>query len=157
MNGLLKESIIPYQGIKSLKLGMTLSEVRAYLKQNKIPFNQTMDSNKNCTPPIPWVYITIDSSLSLSFVKDILFEMSFEANCTGRLPNGIGIGDDMKKLEALEPNLEFDDDDECFVSENGYWIIDDIDSGKIQTITIFLKEVDSDNFFDYEWTEKYLN
>jgi|GEM_PF-768485 len=156
MNGLLKENIMPYQGIESLKLGMTLSEVRDYLKQNKIPFNQTMDSNKDCTPPIPWVYITVDSSLSMSFVKDILFEMSFEANCSGKLPNGIGIGDDMKKLEALEKNLEYDDDDECFVSENGYWIIDDIDSGKIQTITVFLKEVDSDDFFDYEWVNKYL-
>ncbi len=105
MNGLLNENIIPYQGISSLKLGMTISEVRDYLKQNRIPFNQMGDSNKDCNPPIPWVYITVDSSLSMCFVKDILFEMSFETNYSSKLPNGIGVGDEMMKLKALERKI----------------------------------------------------
>lgn len=153
---LLNEEIIPYEGTNTIKLGMTLSEVREYLKNNKIPFNQTMDSNKDCTPPIPWIYITVESSFSMSFVKDVLFEMSFEGNCSGRLPNGVGIGTEMKELERLDLSLEYDDDDEVFVSKDGYWIIDDIDSGKVKTITVFLKEVEPDDFFDYKWVDKYL-
>jgi hypothetical protein len=156
MTSLFSEKIVPYHGIDTITLGMTLSEVRNYLKNNKIPFNQAMESNKECTPPIPWISITVDDSLSMSFVKDILFEMSFEGKCSGRLPNGVGIGTEMKELERLDPSLEYDDDDEVFVSQDGYWIIDDIDSGKVKTITVFLEEVESDDFFDYEWTNKYL-
>lgn len=156
MIDLLKENIVPYKGIDTIKLGMTLSEVREYLKKNRIPFNQTMDSNKDCTPPIPWIYISIEDSLSMSFVKDVLFEMSFEGNYLGRLTNGVGVGTDMEALEGIDSSLEYNDDDEMFVSDGGYWIIDDIDTGKIKTITVFLEEVDSDDFFDYEWVSKYL-
>lgn len=156
MIDLLKENIVPYKGIDTIKLGMTLSDVREYLKKNRIPFNQTMDSNKDCTPPIPWIYISIEDSLSMSFVKDVLFEMSFEGNYLGRLTNGVGVGTDMEALEGIDSSLEYNDDDEMFVSDGGYWIIDDIDTGKIKTITVFLEEVDSDDFFDYEWVSKYL-
>ena len=156
MIDLLKENIVPYKGIDTIKLGMTLSDVREYLKKNRIPFNQTMDSNKDCTPPIPWIYISIEDSLSMSFVKDVLFEMSFEGNYLGRLTNGVCVGTDMEVLEGIDSSLEYNDDDEMFVSDGGYWIIDDIDTGKIKTITVFLEEVDSDDFFDYEWVSKYL-
>ncbi|MBO4913314.1 MAG: hypothetical protein J5504_11360 [Butyrivibrio sp.] len=152
---LLNETIVPYVGTDTIKLGMSLQKVRAYLKNNKIPFNQTMDSNKDCTPPVPWIYITIEKSLSMSFVEGVLFEISFENEYTGKLPNGIGVGSDMEELEKKDPSLEYNDDDECFVSEDGYWIIDDIDTGKAQTITVFLREVNSEGFFEYEWTKKY--
>ena len=155
MINLLNESIIPYKGIDTIKLGMSLPEVRTYLKNNKIPFNQTMDSNKECTPPIPWIYITVKNSLSMSFVEDVLFEISFENDYTGKLPNGIGVGTNMEELEKIDSSIEYDDDDECFVSDNGYWIIDDIDTGKVQTITVFLEDVNSEEFFEYEWTKKY--
>lgn len=157
MLNLFKEPIIPYKGTDNIKLGMSLSEVRAYLKDNKIPFNQTMDSNKDCTPPIPWIYITIEKSLSMSFVEEVLFEISFENEYLGKLPNGIGVGSDMEELEKTDPSLEYDDDDECFVSDNGYWIIDDIDTGKVQTITVFLEDVNSDDFFEYEWIKNLRN
>ena len=62
----------------------------------------------------------------------------------------------MEVLEGIDSSLEYNDDDEMFVSDGGYWIIDDIDTGKIKTITVFLEEVDSDDFFDYEWVSKYL-
>ena len=105
MIDLLKENIVPYKGIDTIKLGMTLSDVREYLKKNRIPFNQTMDSNKDCTPPIPWIYISIEDSLSMSFVKDVLFEMSFEGNYLGRLTNGVGVGTDMEVLEGRSGEL----------------------------------------------------
>ena len=152
---LLNETIIPFKGTNTIKLGMSLSEIRAYLKDNKIPFNQTMDSNKYCTPPIPWIYITVEKSLSMSFVDEVLFEISFENEYMGKLPNGIGIGNSMEELKKQDSSLEYNDDDECFVSAEGYWIIDDIDTGKVQTITIYLEEVNSEVFFEYEWTKKY--
>ncbi|HAL03156.1 MAG TPA: hypothetical protein DCP07_07320 [Lachnospiraceae bacterium] len=155
MMNLLNETIIPFKGTNTIKLGMSLSEIRAYLKDNKIPFNQTMDSNKYCTPPIPWIYITVEKSLSMSFVDEVLFEISFENEYMGKLPNGIGIGNSMEELEKQDSSLEYNDDDECFVSAEGYWIIDDIDTGKVQTITIYLEEVNSEEFFEYEWTKKY--
>lgn len=46
MNKYLNEKITPYVGTESFKLGMKLEEVRKILKENKIPFNQTEQSNK---------------------------------------------------------------------------------------------------------------
>ena len=91
----------------------------------------------------------------MSFVDEVLFEISFENEYMGKLPNGIGIGNSMEELEKQDSSLEYNDDDECFVSAEGYWIIDDIDTGKVQTITIYLEEVNSEEFFEYEWTKKY--
>ena len=33
----------------------------------------------------------------------------------------------------------------------------EIETGLICSITVFLPEVESDDFFEYEWLEKYLN
>ena len=98
-----------------------------------------------------------DSNRNICILCELnLFEISFEGKYAGTLPNGVGVGMSMKELEDIDDTLKYDDDDEMFVSENGYWIIDDIDSGKVKTITIFLEDVNSDDFFDYEWVNKYL-
>lgn len=74
MNKYLNEKITPYVGTESFKLGMKLEEVRKILKENKIPFNQTEQSNKGTTSAVPWVFITIDSSLTFCFAKDVMYE-----------------------------------------------------------------------------------
>ena len=153
----LSDSIIPFIGTETFKLGDTLQDVRTYLKSNKIRFNQSVNPNKGCTPEVAWTFIEIEKSITLCFVKDILFEILFENEYKGTLPNGCSIGTKMSELEKMDPTLDYNDADEDFISENGYWIGDEIETGLICSITVFLPEVDRDDFFKYEWLEKYLN
>lgn len=150
--------IIPYEGIGELKLGMRLEDIRRYLKNNQIKFDQWIESNEGFEPEIPWVNIRIRNSITLTFVKDILFEILLQNEYKGALPNGIKIDMEMNEVEQIEPSLKYDDDDEIFVSDNGYWIGDEIELGKVVSITIFLPDVelDDDEFWKYEWLEKYF-
>ncbi len=152
------DNIIPYEGNTTFKFGMKLDEVRSFLKENKIAFNYSVDSNKDCTPPIPWETIVIDDIITLVFVEGILFEMSFEGRYEGKLPNGIGIGTKMSDAEEIDSSIYYDEDwDEYFVSKLGYWIIDDIDEGTVDVLTVFVKEaeLDDEEFFKYEWIKNY--
>lgn len=154
----MNKNIIPYEGIGEIKLGMRLDEVRGYLKTNHIKFDQWIESNEGFEPEIPWVNIRIRNSITLTFVKDILFEILLQNEYKGALPNGIKIDMEMNEVEQIEPSLKYDDDDEIFVSDNGYWIGDEIELGKVVSITIFLPDVelDDDEFWKYEWLEKYF-
>ena len=154
----MNSKIIPYEGIGEIKLGMKLEDVREYLKNNQIKFDQWIESNKGFEPEIPWVNIKINNSVTLTFVENILFEILLQNEYIGVLPNGIHIGMEMKEAEKIEPSLRYDDDDEIFVSGNGYWIGDEIESGKVVSITVFLPDVelDDDEFWKYEWLAKYM-
>ena len=46
----------------------------------------------------------------------------------------------MSELEEIDKSLKYNEDDEDFVSKNGYWIEDDLDTGKICSITIFCQK-----------------
>ena len=152
------DEVTPYVGVGPIKLGMTLEEVRTIIKAQKIKFDQWIDPHKNCTPEIPWTFIRIDKAILLVFVKDILFEIYVEEPYKGSLPNGISIGMPMAEAEKIDTQLEYNDDEEDYESPNGYWLGDEIESGKVVSITIYLPDVelDDDEFFKYEWLEKYL-
>jgi len=154
----MNDNIIPYEGIGEIKLGMRLDDIREYLKSNQIKFDQWIESNEGYEPEIPWVNIRIKNSITLTFVKNILFEILLQNEYKGALPNGTQIDMEMNEVEQIEPSLKYDDDDEIFVSDNGYWIGDEIESGKVVSITIFLPDVEleDDEFWKYEWLEKYL-
>ena len=85
-----------------------------------------------------------------------MYEMYFQNNYKGTLPNGGYIGMNFAEMEKIDPTLEYNDDDEDFSSKDGYWLLDDIDTKKVVTITIFLSVVETDDFYDYEWVNEYL-
>ena len=153
----LDDNIVPFIGTETFKLGETLENIRTYLKNNKIRFNQSIDPNKGCEPEIPWTFIEIEQSITLCFAMNVLFEIVFENEYCGTLPNGCSIGTKMSYLKSIDPTLQYNDDDEDFVSEQGYWILDDLSLGNVSAITIFLPEVETEDFFKYEWVEKYLD
>lgn len=60
----------------------------------------------------------------------------------------------MKMDEALklDSTLKYDDWNEDFHSDKGYWIEDNLENNTVLSITIFIKEVlDEDLFYKYEW------
>lgn len=149
-------SIIPYKGIDSIEFGTKLEDIKIRLKKEQIPFVQTIDSNKGCVPEIPWIYITIENSITLCFVKGILFEIVVENNYKGKLLNGGHIGMQLVDLEGIDNSLKYNDEEEDYYSEKGYWILDDIETGRVLSITVFVPEINDDDFFEYKWIDKYL-
>lgn len=150
------DSIIPYEGIDSFRFGQSIEAIRKELKDKKISFNQSVDPHKGCTPEIPWTFIEIGKSITLCFVKEILFEIVLENDFEGKLPNGIKIGMNMDEANRIDNTLQYNDDDEDFISEMGYWIEDDLNTNKVISITVYVKEADdNDSFFKYEWINRY--
>jgi len=155
-NSLLSENITPYVGLETFKLGMKLEEVRTILKANKIPFNQKIQSNKDTTEKVPWIFISIEESVTFCFAKDVMYEIYLENSYKGVLPNGGYIGMEFRELQEIDPSLVYNDDEEDFESKEGYWVLDNLDTKKVESITIFLPEVPSQAFYTYQWVEKYI-
>lgn len=151
----LHEKICPYKGTAAFQLGDSLEHIRMYLKKNRIPFNQSTDPNIGCTPEIPWIFIEINQSITLCFVMDILFEIVFENMYSGNLHNNVRIGMMLTDAEIIDPTLTYNEEDEDYVSTAGYWLEDNPETGKICSITVYLPEVENEDFFSYTWTNKY--
>ncbi len=151
--------IIPYKGCGEFNLSMTLEEVRAYLKNNKIPFQQELHEHKN-TIDLPWDIVKISNEMSMYFAKSIMFMIWFSSPDKWELENGIYTGMDFKKAKKLDKKLIFDDDDELYKSPKGYWVEDNLFTKKVERIAVFIKEVLNDNVLDengfrsYKWANK---
>lgn len=156
MNYYDSEKIIPYIGIGDIKLGMNRTEIKTILKGHNIVFSEGIDSNKGCTPPIPWITIYIKDYMSLVFAEDILWEINFDEQYKGTLYNGIHIGMSMETACMIDNSITFEDFEEYWFSKNGYWLFDYADTHIIYEMSIFIKECENDDIFDkYDWIKKY--
>ncbi len=155
MNNYFKELIIPYEGTQSFRLGAKYGDIKKLLKGEHLRFRQIERSNRGCEVEWPWIILIVEESISLVFVKDILFEIVFEGMYSGKLANGACLGISLKELETIDDSLEYNDFDEDYSSSEGYWVTDD-ELGNVNSITVFVKEIEESNFYKYEWLEKYL-
>lgn len=147
-------NITPYVGIGDIKLMAKLDDVRAYLKTNKIPYQMEVLPNKGCTPEVPWTILRIEGCISLFFAKGFLWKIYAERGYEGSLPNGIRIGTKIADALTIDPNLQDNDEWEIYESDQGYWLEDSLESGEIETITVFIKAVwDDDLFYSYKWAK----
>lgn len=154
---IMNDIIKPYIGTEVFKLGANIDDIKFYLKQNRISFVQNIEPNKGCVPEEPWTFFEIDRSIKLCFVKKVLFEIVFENKYLGRLENGITIGIPFSQAMQIDETLEYNDDDEDYISQHGYWLEDDLENGNVSSITVFLPDVNEDDFFTYEWVKKYIS
>lgn len=153
---LMKENIIPYEGLDSFKFGDKLESIRCMLKKLNIPFNQHMDKKQSIHPELKHEIITINNSINLFFIDSILFEIGLENDFNGQLPNHISLGMDLNKAEQIDSNLKYNDDEDAYISTNGYTIIDDIQTQNINYIEIYISEVENANeFFKYKWLDRF--
>jgi len=146
--------ITPYAGTESIKFTMSFDEVREYLKQQKIQFNIERWPNKGCTPEVAWDIIRIGKDVSIFFAKGKMFKMYFENGYAGALENGIKLGMTIEEASQIDRTIKFDDWEEDYASDFGYWLEALAGSEKIVSITIFIKEVEDDElFYSYRWCE----
>lgn len=149
---LLEQNVRPFDGLDEIKLLSSLNNVKEYLKKNNAIFTVEYQSNKGCVPEVPWTILHVENSISLMFAKDKLWQIYLEEDFKGALPNGIRIGMSIDEALKIDPSLKFDDWNENFESDNGYWLEDDLSNNTVLSIAIFIKEVlDDDVFYRYEW------
>ena len=147
--------LIPYKGFDDISFDMTIDEVRKLLRHKDIRFNTEQWSNKGCTPEVPWEIIRAGQDISLFFAKGRMFKIYFENGFSGHLNNGISLGMKVEEAKAIDPSLQYNEWDEDYISNYGYWLEDDIETQRIVSITIFIREVEDDElFFKYEWCSK---
>jgi len=145
-------NVVPYKGFDDITFGMSFDEVKAFLHMKNIKFNTENWPNNGCNPEVAWDIIRIGKDLSIFFAKNRMFKIYFENDFSGRLENGISLGMSIKDAKILDNTLVYDDWEEFYTSDLGYWLEDDVESGKIISITIFIKEIENDDvFFQYEW------
>lgn len=149
-------NVIPYKGFNDITFEMSFKEVKTLLKEKLIKFNTENWPNKGCTPEVAWDIIRIGQDISIFFAKGRMFKIYFENGFTGALANGISLGMNINDAEAIDPTIQYDDWEEVYTSDQGYWLEDDVETGEIISITIFIKELEDDDlFYKYEWCDSH--
>ncbi len=147
---LLNESITPFSGTETIKLYQTIAEVKKLLTSEDIRYREEVWNSQAETVPNPWTVIIIDRVMSLFFAKNSkLFKIVLWQDYTGSLPNGICTGMKIIDAESIDPNLRYDDWNEDYESDAGYWLEDDVENGEITSISIFIKELLDEEQFDF--------
>ena len=144
--------INPYKGFSDISFDMTFEEVRSFLKDNKIKFQIEVYPNNGCVPEVAWTVIRIEGGISIYFALNKMFKIFFDDAYEGKLYNGIHIGMDMDEAKDIDSSLEYNEDEEDYYSESGYWLEDDVETNRVVSMTVFIKELlDEESFFTYEW------
>ena len=150
------EIVKPVVGIGQIKLGMNYEDTIKVLKNNNIVYSMGIDPNKGCTPEVPWKKVFVKDYMVLWFAKDVLWQISFEGEFKGSLENGIKIGTSIEDAQSIDDELEYDDWNEIWSSDNGYRLVNTVESNKVIIFSIFIKEVlDDDAFYSYNWVKDY--
>lgn len=147
------EQLVPFIGTDSFKLYSNLESAKSFLTNNHIPFSMEEWDSDYETVPNPWKVIVIDNTLNLFYAKnDKLFKIVALDHYAGTLTNGVSIGMIIDDAKKLDPTLSFDEWNEVWSSELGYWLEDDIDTKKIFSICVYIRELLKEDTFDYcEW------
>lgn len=145
-------TVVPYKGFDNITFEMSFDEVKKSLQEKQIQFNTENWPNKGCDPEVPWDIIRIGKDISIFFAKKRMFKIYFENGFSGKLDNGISLGMNIKDAKMIDDTIEYDDWEEVYTSNHGYWLEDDVESGVIISITIFIKALEDDDvFFRYDW------
>lgn len=146
---LLNSDIKPFKGLGQINLYDLLEDVENYLDKNNINYNIEIWKAEEETIPNPWTVLFVENCINLYFASNgKLFKIYCTNGFKGSLPNGINLNNLLEEAKKIDTSLKYNDDGEDYESNKGYWIEDDLDTGKILSITIYIKEVLDDKVFD---------
>ena len=149
------DPIIPYEGVGQIKLYSNPSDVIDYLEKTDTPYIMEKWSLENegvKEDPDPWTIIDIKNIMRLFFASNNkLFKIALCQDYKGALPNGISLSSPFQEAMSIDSTLKFDDWDEIFISENGYFMETDVDNEAILNISIFIREMETSEFDNLEW------
>ena len=146
-------TLVPHKGIGSISLYDKYEDILHIFDLNKVKYKIDIQDNSMCTVGFDWRIINIEDCLKLYFSEGNykLFQICVEKNAGIILPNNIHVG--MKTEEALkiDPNLKFNEWDEIYESCNDYYLEDSLLTGNIESLNIYVKELNEEDFDSCKW------
>lgn len=136
--------IIPFRGFGDIKLYSTRDELSDLLSLNNV---ETMVINEN------WIRYDIQNSVELFFHlgNDKLFRITTLDNYKGKLFKKIGVGTTVEDMLKFEPSFIYDDFEEVWESDKGVFIEMDAETNKVRWISVYIPELDLEDFEDCKW------
>lgn len=136
--------IVPFVGLGGINLYSTREELCSLLSQENV---QMMVMNGK------WIRYDIENSIELFFYlkNDRLFRITTLDNYQGRLFEGIGVGTTEEEMLEIEPSFVYDDFEETWESDKGVFVEMDAETNKVRWISVYIPELDSENFDSGKW------
>lgn len=136
--------IVPFEGLGGIKLYSTRDELKELLEK---------EDTKSEVIHNDWIRYDIQNSVELFFhlKNDKLFRITTLDNYKGKLFGRIGVGTTEDKLLEAEPSFIYDDFEEVWESEKGIFIETDAESNIVKWISVYIKELNNENFEDANW------
>lgn len=136
--------IVPYEGCGKIKLYSTRDELRELLENEGVE-SEVIHGD--------WIRYDIQNSVELFFhlKNNKLFRITTLNNYQGKLFEKIGVGTTEKELLEAEPSFVYDDFEEVWESEKGIFIETDAETNTVRWISVYIKELDSEDFEEANW------
>lgn len=136
--------IVPFEGLGGIKLYSTRDELKELLEKEDTKLEVIHND---------WIRYDIQNSVELFFhlKNDKLFRITTLDNYKGKLFGRIGVGTTENELLEAEPSFIYDDFEEVWESEKGIFIETDAESNIVKWISVYIKELNNENFEDANW------
>lgn len=136
--------IIPYKGLGGIKLYSTLNELKNILSLDNVHSYIINDC---------WIRYDVENCIELFFhaKNKKLFRLTTLDEYKGTLFGGIGVGSSEEEILKVEPSFKYDEFQEIWESEKGVFIETDASTNKARWISVYIRELDSDNFELARW------
>ena len=136
--------IVPFEGFGEIKLYRTRDELHELLEGEAVEAEIIN---------IDWIRCDIQNSVELFFhlKNNKLFRITTLDNYQGKLFEKIGVGTTEKELLEVEPSFVYDDFEEVWESEKGIFIEMDAQTNTVRWISVYIRELDDENFENANW------
>ena len=136
--------IIPFEGFGEIKLYSTRDELKDLLEMEGVTSKILFDD---------WIQYDIQNNIELLFhlKNNKLFRITTLDNYKGKLFEKIGVGTTTEDMLKFEPSFIYDDFEEVWESDKGVFIEMDAETNKVRWISVYIPELDLENFEDCKW------
>ena len=136
--------IIPFKELGGIKLYSTIDELEGILSLDDVVPVMIHDG---------WIRYDIQNCIELFFhIKNKkLFRITTLDEYKGKLFGGISVGTTEEEMLKIEPSFYYDDFEEIWESEKGVFIEMDAEKNTVRWISVYIKELDSENFEQADW------
>ena len=136
--------IIPFKGFGEIRLYSTRDELKELLSSNDVKV-KLMNEN--------WIRYDIQNSVELFFhlKNNKLFRITTLDNYKGKLFEKIGVGSTEEEMLEIESSFVYDEFEEVWESDKGVFIEMDAVTNNVRWISIYIPELDTENFEKADW------
>ena len=136
--------IIPFKGFGEIRLYSTRDQLKELLSSNDVKVKLI---NEN------WIRYDIQNSVELFFhlKNNKLFRITTLDNYKGKLFEKIGVGSTEEEMLEIESSFVYDEFEEVWESDKGVFIEMDAETNNVRWISIYIPELDTENFEKADW------